>query len=202
MPRQRASRWSSSPGTTTSARSSRARSGSCSSRASPEPRIGPRRDPCGGCQGGNPDRARARGNVPAMAAPDQIRLLLVEDVPQVAQYVRGLLQAQSTVRLIDIVSDGSLVPARISEHRPDVVVVDALLQGRVRGMQLVKQLHESEVGGPVVVMTVPQNPVSPHPDKGIAQVLSMPFNGYDLMSTITGVHKAAAASTDHGPSKL
>src|SRR6185295_18123838 len=137
-----------------------------------------------------------------MAAPDQIRLLLVEDVPQVAQYVRGLLQAQSTVRLIDIVSDGSLVPARISEHRPDVVVVDALLQGRVRGMQLVKQLHESEAGVPVVVMTVPQNPVSPDPEKGIAQVLSMPFNGYDLMSTITGVHKAAAASTDHGPSKL
>jgi len=137
-----------------------------------------------------------------MAAPDQIRLLLVEDVPQVAQYVRGLLQAQSAVRLVDIVSDGTLVEARINEHRPDVVVVDALLQGRVRGMQLVKQLYESEAGVPVVVMTVPQNPVSPDPNKGIAQVLSMPFNGYDLMSTITGVHKAASASTDRGPSKL
>src|SRR5262245_1553073 len=137
-----------------------------------------------------------------MAAADQIRLLLVEDVPQVAQYVRSLLSAQSSVRLVDIVSDGSIVPARINEHRPDVVVVDALLQGRVRGMQLVKQLHDHEVGVPVVVMTVPQNPVNPDPDKGIAQVLSMPFNGYDLMSTITGVHKAAAASTEHGPSKL
>jgi pilus assembly protein CpaE len=137
-----------------------------------------------------------------MASADQIRLLLVEDVPQVAQYVRGLLTAQSSVRLVDIVSDGSIVPARINEHRPDVVVVDALLQGRIRGMQLVKQLHESEIGVPIVVMTVPQNPVSPDPEKGIAQVLSMPFNGYDLMSTITGVHKAASASTEHGPSKL
>jgi len=137
-----------------------------------------------------------------MASPDQIRLLLVEDVPQVAQYVRGLLNAQSSVRLVDIVSDGSLVPARINEHRPDVVVVDALLQGRVRGMQLVKLLHENDVGVPVIVMTVPQNPVSPDPEKGIAQVLAMPFNGYDLMSTITGVHKAAAASTENGPSKL
>jgi len=137
-----------------------------------------------------------------MAAPDQIRLLLVEDVPQVAQYVRGLLQAQSSVRLVDIVADGSQVPARISEHRPDVVVVDALLQGRLRGMQLVKLLHENEVGVPVIVLTVPQNPVSVDPEKGIAQVLSMPFNGYDLMSTITGVHRAAAAATEHGPSKL
>jgi len=137
-----------------------------------------------------------------MAAPDQIRLLLVEDVPQVAQYVRGLLQAQSSVRLVDIVADGSQVPARISEHRPDVVVVDALLQGRLRGMQLVKLLHENEVGVPVIVLTVPQNPVGVDPEKGIAQVLSMPFNGYDLMSTITGVHRAAAAATEHGPSKL
>jgi len=137
-----------------------------------------------------------------MAGPDQIRLLLVEDVPQVAQYVRGLLQAQSSVRLVDIVSDGTLVQARINEHRPDVVMVDALLQGRLRGMQLVKMLHEEEVGIPVVVLTVPQNPVTPDPDKGINQVLSMPFNGYDLMSTITGVHKSAVAATDHGPSKL
>jgi pilus assembly protein CpaE len=137
-----------------------------------------------------------------MPSPDQIRLLLVEDVPQVAQYVRGLLQAQSSVRLVDTVADGTLAPARINEHRPDVVVVDALLQGRLRGMQLVKLLHENDVGVPVIVLTVPQNPVSADPDKGIAQVLSMPFNGYELMSTITGVHKAASAATDHGPSKL
>src|SRR5215218_3868383 len=93
-----------------------------------------------------------------MASADQIRLLLVEDVPQVAQYVRGLLNAQSQVRLVDIVADGTQVPARVSEHRPDVVVVDALLQGRLRGMQVVKQLHESKTGVPVVVLTVPQNP--------------------------------------------
>jgi pilus assembly protein CpaE len=137
-----------------------------------------------------------------MASADQIRLLLVEDVPQVAQYVRGLLNAQSQVRLIDIVSDGTQVAGRIAEHRPDVVVVDALLQGRLRGMQLVKHLHNEKIGVPVVVLTVPQNPVSVEPDKGIDEVLSMPFNGYDLMSKVMGVHKAAAAATERGPSRL
>jgi pilus assembly protein CpaE len=137
-----------------------------------------------------------------MASADQIRLLLVEDVPQVAQYVRGLLNAQSQVRLVDIVSDGTVAPARISEHRPDVVVVDALLQGRLRGMQLVKQLHDARTGVPVIVLTVPQNPVSVDPEKGIDEVLSMPFNGYDLITRIAGVHKAAAASTEKGPSRL
>ena len=137
-----------------------------------------------------------------MASADQIRLLLVEDVPQVAQYVRGLLNAQSQVRLVDIVSDGTQVPARISEHHPDVIVVDALLQGRLRGMQLVKQLHDSKTGTPVIVLTVPQNPVQVDPGKGIDDVLAMPFNGYDLMSRITGVHKAANAANDRGPSRL
>jgi DNA-binding NarL/FixJ family response regulator len=98
-----------------------------------------------------------------MASGDQIRLLLVEDVPQVAQYVRGLLNAQNQVRLVDIVADGTQVQARIGEHRPDVIVVDALLQGRLRGMQLVKQLHDAHTGVPVVVLTVPQNPVSVEP---------------------------------------
>jgi pilus assembly protein CpaE len=137
-----------------------------------------------------------------MASGDQIRLLLVEDVPQVAQYVRGLLNAQSQVRLVDIVADGTQVQARISEHRPDVVVVDALLQGRLRGMQLVKQLHDANTGVPVVVLTVPQNPVSVDAGKGIDEVLSMPFNGYDLVTRVVSVHKAASAATERAPSRL
>lgn len=137
-----------------------------------------------------------------MAGTDQIRLLLVEDVPQVAQYVRGLLNAQNQVRLVDIVADGTLVSQRIAEHRPDVIVVDALLQGRLRGMQLVKQLHDAKTGIPVVVLTVPQNPVSVDPGKGIDEVLSMPFNGYDLMSRVVGIHRASAASTERPPSRL
>ena len=137
-----------------------------------------------------------------MASGDQIRLLLVEDVPQVAQYVRGLLNAQSQVRLVDIVADGTQVQARVSEHRPDVVVVDALLQGRLRGMQLVKQLHDANTGVPVVVLTVPQNPVSVDAGKGIDEVLSMPFNGYDLVTRVVSVHKAASAATERAPSRL
>ena len=43
-----------------------------------------------------------------MPPSDQTRLLIVEDVPQVAQYIRGLLNAQSRVKLLDVLSDGSL----------------------------------------------------------------------------------------------
>lgn len=137
-----------------------------------------------------------------MASSDQVRLLLIEDVPQVAQYVRGLLNAQTQVRLVDVIADGSQAIAQIAEQRPDVVVVDGLLQGRLRGMALVQQLSETDLGVPVIVLTVPQHPVTADPEKGIHDVLAMPFNGYDLISRVITVHKAAVAAAEHGPSRI
>jgi pilus assembly protein CpaE len=136
-----------------------------------------------------------------MATSDQVRLLLVEDVPQVAQYVRGLLMSQSQIKLLDVLTDGSRAVAQVPELRPDVVIVDALLQGRIKGMQLVKQLKEAGVGIPVIVLTVPQQPVDPDPDKGIHGVLSMPFSGYDLITRVSQVHKDHQAAGDLGPSR-
>ncbi|MBF8291115.1 MAG: Response regulator [Chloroflexi bacterium] len=135
-----------------------------------------------------------------MASSDQIRLLLIEDVPQVAQYVRGLLVSQSQIKLLDVLTDGGQALAQVPEVRPDVVIVDALLQGRIKGLQVVKQLHESGAGVPVIVLTVPQQPVNVDPDGGILGVLSMPFSGYDLISRVTQVHKDHAALSERAAS--
>ena len=112
----------------------------------------------------------------AMASSDQTRLLLVEDVPQVAQYIRGLLNSQTSVKLLDVITDGSKVIPQIQQLRPDVVLVDALLQGRVKGLQLVEQIKNADVDVPVIVLTVPQNPVEHgrgggHPRRAVDAVL-------------------------------
>ena len=134
--------------------------------------------------------------------PDQLRLLVVEDVPQVAQYIRGLLNTQSTIKLLDVVTDGSRVAGLVSELRPDVVLIDALLQGRVKGMTLVDQLNQAGVGVPIIVLTVPQQPVAVDPRQGIHGVLSMPFTGYELITRLQQVHQAAAASEATGSSRM
>ena len=136
-----------------------------------------------------------------MATSDQVRLLLIEDVPQVAQYVRGLLMSQQAIKILDVFTDGSKAVAQIPELRPDVVVVDALLQGRIKGLQLVKQIHEAGLDVPVIVLTVPQQPVEPDLNKGIHGVLSMPFSGYDLITRVNQVHKDHQQSGDRGISK-
>jgi len=131
-----------------------------------------------------------------MASTDQTRLLIVEDVPQVAQYIRGLLNAQAKVKLLDVLSEGGKAIDQIQELRPDVVMVDALLQGRVKGLSLVDQIHKADLGVPVIVMTVPQNPVETDPDRGIHGVLSMPFSGFDLITRIASVRKAFEAEQE------
>ncbi len=137
-----------------------------------------------------------------MASASQIRLLLVEDVPQVSQYVRGLLNAQSAIKLLDVMTDGSKVPAAVGELRPDVVIVDALLQGRVKGPQLVEQLRNGGRPVPVIVLTVPQQPVEPDPAAGVDAVLMMPFSGFDLVNRVQFVHQASQTQEGAGGSRI
>jgi pilus assembly protein CpaE len=132
----------------------------------------------------------------------QIRLLLVEDVPQVAQYIRGLLNAQAVITLLEVTSDASKVAAQVQQLRPDVVMVDSLLQGRLKGMALVERLAEAEARVPVIVLTVPQQPVRPDPEHGIDGVLSMPFSGYDLVNKVQEVYKASLDREASGHARL
>jgi pilus assembly protein CpaE len=135
-------------------------------------------------------------------AANQIRLLVVEDVPQVAQYIRGLLNSQAQIKLLDVINDGAKTLPVIAELRPDIVIVDALLQGRLKGMTLVEQIHSSDVKVPVIVLTVPQKPVAVDPSIGIDDVLQMPFSGFDLVNKVGGAHKAALARAGEGAGLL
>jgi len=133
------------------------------------------------------------------ASSSQIRLLLVEDVPQVAQYVRGLLNAQQAIKLIDVVADGSRAAAQVQQLRPDVIIVDWLLQGRTKGNRVVEVLRDGGLHIPVIALTVPQSPVEPDPAAGIAAVISMPFSGFELVNVVNAVHQAASTvSGMHG----
>ena len=137
-----------------------------------------------------------------MAASDQVRLLVVEDVPQVGQYIRSLLNSQQQIKLLDVMADGGKVAAQIAQLRPDVVIVDALLQGRIKGPALIAQLHAARAGVPVIVLTVPQKPIQADPENGIHAVLSMPFSGYDLISRIHGVQSLYQETQATGNARL
>jgi pilus assembly protein CpaE len=137
-----------------------------------------------------------------MSNVNQIRLLLVEDVPQVAQYIRQLLDSQSQIRLVDTVTDGSKTMDEADRLRPDVLLVDALLQGRVKGPLLIEQLHGSSLGIPVVALTVPQQPLQRSPERGIHQVLSMPFSGFELITAVQQAYGARAEARGEATTRV
>jgi pilus assembly protein CpaE len=125
-------------------------------------------------------------------AGEQIRLLVVEDVPQVASHIRALLNAQSQIKMLDVVTAGDQAVGRAAELKPDVVIVDALLQGRMSGQQVAEGLRQAEPQIGVVMLTVPQNPVREDADRGIDAVLKMPFTGFDLTTMIRKVGETRA----------
>jgi pilus assembly protein CpaE len=137
-----------------------------------------------------------------MPQSDQTRLLIVEDVPQVAQYIRGLLNTQGRVQLLDVVTEGSRAIATINEVHPDVVLIDALLQGRIKGPKLVEQIHDAKLGVPVIVLTVPQHPIEANLAAGIHGVLAMPFSGFDLMTRIAQVRADFDARQSAGSNRI
>lgn len=122
-----------------------------------------------------------------MATTTSIRLLVAEDVPQVSQHVRNLLSIQSQVKLLEVLTDGSKVVEATRQLRPDVVLVDLLLQGKVKGPQLIEKLRDSGLDIPVVVLTVPQHPLARDPNRGIDAVLTLPFSGFELVNTLAHV---------------
>ena len=124
---------------------------------------------------------------------EQIRLLIVEDVPQVAQYIRGLVSASPQVRLLDVLPDGRAVLDAVAQLRPDIMLVDALLQGRVGGLEVADQVRAAGHPAAIIVITVPQHPVAPAPERGIDAVLSMPFTGYELITLLQATFQAQRA---------
>jgi pilus assembly protein CpaE len=128
-------------------------------------------------------------------AGEQIRLLVVEDVPQVASHVRSMLNAQTQIKMLDVVTSGERALTSVTEMRPDVVIVDALLQGRVSGQQVAQQVRQAEPGVGIIMLTVPQNPVKESADRGVDAVLTMPFSGFDLTTIVRKVGETRSAES-------
>ncbi|MGH2429467.1 MAG: AAA family ATPase [Candidatus Limnocylindria bacterium] len=128
-------------------------------------------------------------------AVEQIRLLVVEDVPQVASHMRSLLNAQTQIKMLDVVTAGDRAVASVAEMKPDVVIVDALLQGRVSGQQVAEQIRSAEPPVGIIMLTVPQNPVRESAERGVDAVLKMPFSGFDLTTMIRTVSEKRATES-------
>jgi pilus assembly protein CpaE len=122
-----------------------------------------------------------------------LRLILVEEVPEVVAHVREMLRGQPSLRIVEVVADGRRVAHEVRELRADVVLVDSLLQGRASGLDVLERLRSTTPGIAVVALGVPA-------DAGLAErmrsnadaVVAMPFGTIDLARGIRAAYDGRA----------
>ena len=102
------------------------------------------------------------------------RVLLIEDLPQVAQHLQQMLGREKEVELAGVQSQADAAIAQATTEKPDIVMIDALLQGKITGFDIAKRVREASPGTRIVIVTVPQRPVEPKPELGIDAVFVLP----------------------------
>ena len=130
------------------------------------------------------------GSVGGPRAGGPIRIVLVEDVPEVADHVRELLRSLSRFKLVQVIGDGSRALGEIGTIRPDVVLVDSLLQGRMGGRAVVERLRATGSPVGIVALAVPDHPVDEKVLGLVDAVVTLPFGSLDLGRGIIRAYEA------------
>lgn len=113
------------------------------------------------------------------------RVLVVEDLPQVAEHLKGLLQRAPEVEIAGVQTSGQLALQQATSERPDVVMIDALLQDKkIPPFELAKRIRAASPATRIVIVTVPQRPVTPRPEEGIDAAFVLPGAANELNDAI------------------
>jgi pilus assembly protein CpaE len=119
-----------------------------------------------------------------------IRVMLLEELDEVAARVSKALSDEPDVHLIGTVTDGAEAHERIATSPPDVIVIDALMQGAVPGLRVARELRASGNDTPVVFLTVAQHPVLLTAEMGLAEVVLLPLDQAKLAGAIVRLDHA------------
>ncbi len=113
-------------------------------------------------------------------------MLLIEDLPQVAEHLKGMLGREKDIEIAGVQASADTGITQATTEKPDVVLVDALLQGKVTGFDVAKRIRAASPGTRIVIVTVPQRPVDPRPEAGIDAVFVLPGGANELAAALGG----------------
>lgn len=109
------------------------------------------------------------------------RILIVEDLPQVAEHLKGMLLREREIEIVGVQATGDAALQVVTSEKPDVAMVDALLQDKkVPPFELVKRIRAVSPATRLVIVTVPQRPVTARPEDGIDAVFVLPGGANEL----------------------
>ena len=118
------------------------------------------------------------------------RVLIIEDLPQVAEHLKGMLAREQDVELAGVQAQAEAGITQASTERPDAVLVDALMTGKTSGFDIAKRIRAASPGTRIVMITVPQKPVTPRIEDGIDAVFVLPGGANELSQALGSTREA------------
>ena len=107
-----------------------------------------------------------------------------------------MLQREKDVEMAGVQTDADAAVAQAATEKPDIVMIDALLQGKTTGFEVAKRIREASPGTRIVMVTVPQRPIEAKPEMGIDAVFTLPGGANELGAALNvgkGVAKSRAS---------
>lgn len=135
---------------------------------------------------------------PGSRSSKHIRLLIVDDMPDMAQNVRKLLHFEKDIEVIGVAASGRDAISMASSLRPDVVLMDINLRD-MDGLKATEVITR-QTPSTVVMMSVQSEPeyLTRAMMVGARGYLIKPFTSDDLINTVRTAAAAPRRVVDHG----
>ena len=118
------------------------------------------------------------------------RVLLIEDLPQVAQHLQSMLSREKEIEVAGVQSQADAAIAQVATEKPDVVMIDSLLQGKVTAVDIAKRIRTASPGTRIIMVTVPQKPLDAKDEAAVDAIFVLP-GGANELAEVLGVGRAA-----------
>lgn len=118
-----------------------------------------------------------------------MRILLIEDEGKIADFIEEVLTAEKYKVLVS--KSGEEVMGKGYYMMADLIVLDLMLEGKIGGLELVKQLKKLKVKVPIIVLTA-LNQISTKIDlfnAGVDDYLTKPFEALELLARVKSVYR-------------
>lgn len=127
---------------------------------------------------------------------ENIRVLIVDDLPETRENVRKLLQFESDIEVIGQAGNGEEAIEMARQFQPDIILMDINMPG-VDGIGASQQITEIAPTVQIIIMSVQSDPnyLRRAMMAGARDFLTKPFGGDELTAAIRRVHEKRPART-------
>lgn len=121
---------------------------------------------------------------------ENIRVLIVDDLPETRENVRKLLQFEPDIEVIGQAGTGEEAVEMAQKHQPDIILMDINMPG-IDGIGASQKITELSPSVQVIIMSVQSDPnyLRRAMMAGARDFLTKPFGGDELVAAIRRVHE-------------